>query len=260
MSARVFACVLYCVSGIVAGAKAEVVVELVPDQPGPYVGDDSLTVDVWLHSQVSFDLHVWGVRLDFTDSDRQLGLDPTFTFDLSSSIVPEDFDEVHPELPIPWAANLKEYACDGCRLQLPAGGSLHIGSIGVKLPTELGTYRLDALNADDPDRGFGASIDANGIYYWRAFTGEITGGAYPFVVIGPAIPTVSEWGIIAMGLLLLVLGCLMIIRRTRRAKGARLCLRIRFGQGTAMRAARITQGNGLSSLAFRPIREFSDTA
>ena len=127
-------------------ARAEVVVELVPDNPGPYYGGETLTVDVWLHSEVSSDRYLWLVRLDFSDSDGQLGVDPTFTFDLSSSRFPEDFDELHPELPIPWAANRKDYLCDPCRLQLPAGGSLHIASIGVNLPNEAGTYRLDVLN------------------------------------------------------------------------------------------------------------------
>ncbi len=202
-----------------AFGEAKVVVELVPDNPGPYSGGESLTVDVWLHSQVSFATDLWLVQLDFSDSDQALGLDPTFTFDLSSSIAPEDF-EVHPELPIPRAANYLEYVCPACRLQLPAGGSLHIGSIGVNLPNEGGTYRLDALNADDPDENHGAWVHVGGSLTWRAFTGEVTGAADPFAVIGPPIPTVSGWGIIAMGLLLLVLGCLMIIARTRGAKGA----------------------------------------
>ena len=201
-------------------ATGEVLVELIPERSGPYNGGESLTVDVWLHSEVSFDSYLWLVRLDFLDTDGQLVLDPTFTFDLSSSMFPEHFHEVYPDLPIPWAANTKEYICPECRLQLPAGGSLHIGSIGVNLPNEAGTYRLDAINADDPDETHGAQIVEGGASWWRAFTGEITGAAYPFAVIPPAIPTVSGWGIIAMGVLLLVLACLMIIRRTRGAKGA----------------------------------------
>ena len=207
-------------TGVARAQEAKVVVELVPDHPGPYQGDQSLTVDVWLHSQVSFDAHLWLVQLDFSDSDGQLLLDPTFTFDLSSSIAPADFDDVHPELPIPWAANTLLYICPECRLQLPAGGSLHIGSISVKLPTALGTYRLDVLNVDDPDENHGAWVYVCGNLFWRAFTGEITGGAYSFAVTIAAIPTVSQWGIIAMGLLLLVFGSLMILRRTRSATDA----------------------------------------
>lgn len=212
-------------------AKGEVVVELVPDNPGPYTGGESLTVDVWLHSEVPSDSYLWVVQLDFSDSDVQLVLDPTFTFDLSSSMFPEDFHEVYPELPIPRAANTKEYICPECRLQLPAGGSLHIGNIGVRLPNEAGTYRLDVLNADDPDETHGAQIVDRGASWWRAFTGEVTGGAYPFVVLAP-IPTMSQWGIAAMGLLLLVLGCLMIIRRTRSATDASCSL----AEGTGTRS------------------------
>ena len=44
--------VLSVVVGLLIGnmARAEVVVELVPDNPGPYRGGETLTVDVWLHS------------------------------------------------------------------------------------------------------------------------------------------------------------------------------------------------------------------
>ena len=193
--------------------EAEVIVELVPDNPGPYSGGESLTVDVWLHSEASFDASVWLVQLDFSDSDGALVLDSTFIFDLSSSAVPEDF-EVHPELPIPWTANGFEYACPPCRLQLPEGGSLQIGSLGLQLATEAGTYRLDALNAADPDPAHGARISQNNTCCWRAFTGEIAGGAFDFVVT-PPIPTVSGWGLIAMTAVLLAAGGGMIIHRGR---------------------------------------------
>ena len=206
-------------TGVARAQEAKVVVELIPDQAGPYQGDQSLTVDVWLHSQVSSDSQIWLAQLDFSDSDGQLGLDPAFTFDLSSSGAVEDF-EVHPELPIPWARNYLEYACPSCRLQLPASGSLHLGSIGVKLPSGLGTYRLDVLNPDDPDGDRGAWVNVRNGLIWRAFTGEITGGAYSFAVTIAAIPTVSQWGILAMSLLLLVLGSLMILRRTPSATNA----------------------------------------
>ncbi len=196
-------------------ARAEVVVELVPDDPGPYSGGETLTVDVWFHSEVPSDSYLWTVRLDFSDSNGQLGLDPTFTFDLSSSIFPEDFG-VYPELPIPWTSNMLEYGCDPCRLQLPASGSLHVGSIGVNLPNEVGTYRLDVLNADDPDEAHGARIRIYPDGYrieWRAFTGEITGGAYQFVVDLPAIPTLSGWGTSVMAGVLVGAMVLTIRRR-----------------------------------------------
>lgn len=219
MSARMVVAFAFLAIASVARAEVKVLVEFVPDNPGPYATGESLSVDVWLHSEVSFDSYLWLVQLDFSDSDVQLVLDPTFTFDLSSSMFPEDFHAVYPELPIPSAANTAEYICPACRLQLPAGGSIHIGSIGVNLPDEAGTYRLDVLNAQDPDGTHGAQVVEGGSFWWRAFTGDITGGTFDFVVTAPVIPTVSQWGIIAMGLLLLVLGSLMIIRRTQGANG-----------------------------------------
>lgn len=221
MSARTVVAFAFLAIASLARAEVKVLVELVPDNPGPYAVGESLSVDVWLHSEVSFDSYLWVVQLDFSDSDVQLVLDPTFTFDLSSSMFPEEFREVYPELPIPSAANTAEYICPECRLQLPAGGAIHIGSIGVNLPDEAATYRLDVLNVDDPDENHGAWVLESGSRSWRAFTGEITGGTFDFVVIAPVIPTVSQWGIIAMGLSLLVLGCLMIHRRTPGAKGGR---------------------------------------
>ena len=48
---------IVCVSSVV---QAGVVVELVPDNPGPYFGGESLTVDVWLQSEEEYG---HGVRL-----------------------------------------------------------------------------------------------------------------------------------------------------------------------------------------------------
>ena len=50
-------------------ARGQLVVELVPDNPGPYYGGETLTVDVWLHSEVGEDFRIHILRLDFTDTD-----------------------------------------------------------------------------------------------------------------------------------------------------------------------------------------------
>lgn len=214
MSARMI--VPYLVLANAALGDVGVVIELVPDDPGPYKGGESLTVDVWAHNPVAFDLHVWSVQLDFSDADQALVLDPTLTFDLSSSTVPSHFWG-DPGLPVPWVANLLEYDCDPCRLQLPAGGSLHIGSIGVQIPHDEGMYRLDALNLDEADLGAGAKLFV-GWKFWRAFTGDITGGVHDFVVPPPPIPTVSEWGIVIMTLLLVAAGSILIGRTNYRRR------------------------------------------
>lgn len=214
MCTRIMSAVLML--GATVYAEGEVVVELVPAESGPYYGGESVTVDVWLHSQVALDAYIWAVRLDFSESDPALSLDATFTFDLSSSSAPEDF-EAQSELPIPSTANLLEYSCPPCRLQLPVGGSIHIGSLGATLPSDVSTYRLDAMNAGDPDAGHGAQFIVWGSDTWRAFTGEITGGTFDFVIEPPPIPAASQWGVVACAMLLLALGT-GFIRRSQSAR------------------------------------------
>ena len=194
-------------------AQPSVVIELVPDNHGPYAGGESITVDVWAHSQVAFDVYVWFVQLDFSDSSDTLDLDPTFTFELSSSIVPDHFQQDF-NLPIPWTSNWLEYACDPCRLQLPAGGSLHIGTIGLRLPTHARTYRLDVTNADDADPGRGVQLLDDGSFFWRAFTDDISGGTLDFAVT-PPIPTLSQSGLAIMAMLTIVLVSIIVGRRAR---------------------------------------------
>ncbi len=184
-------------------APAEVAVELVPDRPGPYVVGESLTVDVWLHSEVSSDKSLEFVRFDFSNSDPMLSLSPTFTFDFSSIYpAPIAYDIRFTDLPLPWTGNPAMCICPELFLWLPAGGSLHIGSVGLTLPTEPGVYALDLLNAETADPMQGAMINVGP--YWRASSGEITGGTHDFVVNSSGIPTVSTWGLAILGLLLLV--------------------------------------------------------
>ncbi len=204
--------------GSAAGvANAEVAVDLVPNTPGPYVAGQTLTVDVWLHSEVAFDVSLFGVQLDFSNSDPALSLDATFTFDLSTIAAPRPGDYATiPELlvPVVWVQHDGPISAENM-LPLPAGGSLHIGTIGVQLPAGPGTYRLDALNGDEPDVLSGAHMDTMtfpGGTRWRAFTGEITGGTSDFVVTDPPIPTVSQWGLTAMTILLLAAGTISLRR------------------------------------------------
>ena len=45
------------------------IVELVPDDPGPYYGGESLTVDFWLHNEDPFDFELNSVEFDFADAN-----------------------------------------------------------------------------------------------------------------------------------------------------------------------------------------------
>jgi len=167
-------------------AQAGAIIELIPDDPGPYYGGESVTVDFWLHNPECFDTRLSWVQFDFTDTHQALSLDPTFTFDFSSLESTVNAYGVYSGLPVPWIWNPLECLCPEAFLPFPGEESLHIGGIGVLLPTEAGVYEVDALNADEPDILHGARIDSRypgPTEIWRAFDGHITGGAYDFVII-----------------------------------------------------------------------------
>lgn len=220
LTRRMGAIVAFLVLSSSVFGDAKIVVELIPDNPGPYVGGESITVDVWLDSRIDFDILLDLVRFDFTDTDSALSLDGTFTFDFSSVPSGSHGYGLDPDLPVPliWASLL--CVCPDKWIPLPGGGSLHIGSIGIEVPVERGTYRLDVMNADEPDEALGAKIGRDGDL-WRAFTGEVAADPLDFVVVGPPpIPTLSEWGLMVMTGLILIAGSVTVQRGERiRRKG-----------------------------------------
>ena len=197
---------------VVSSARGQAIIELVPDRSPPYIADQRLTVDVWITNQSDADWRIKRVQFDFTDSDPAISLDPTFQFDFSSLF---EGDEQHyiqnlvAQLPVPRTSNTIECLCPHLFLRLFMDQPFHMGEIGLRLPSELGMYTLDLLNADEPDPLFGAAIrviyrEPSGAHEtWRAFTGELTGGNFDFVVEPPPIPATSTWGvcILVLGLL-----------------------------------------------------------
>ncbi|MGB2988205.1 MAG: hypothetical protein WBE26_20240 [Phycisphaerae bacterium] len=202
--------------GVASAAHAGAVVELVPDDPGPYYGGESLTVDVWLNSAVSFDAPLIRVQFDFSDTSTGLLLDPTFVFDFSSLESDINAYGVYPELPVPWTWNPLECVCPELFLHLGPDEPLHIGSVGVKLPTHPGLYVLDALNANDPDILHGAQIVTTVPGAWTAFDGDITGKPFGFVIV-------PEPGMLS----LIVLGTLVVMcKRHHRPRSPRQFLQM----------------------------------
>jgi hypothetical protein len=55
------------------------IVELVPDNAGPYTGGETVQVDVCFHNEESFLLPLQVAQIDFTDTDPGLNLGPSFT-------------------------------------------------------------------------------------------------------------------------------------------------------------------------------------
>lgn len=206
MSLRMLVMVAALGVPVIGNAQVAVVVELVPDRTPPYVVGSSLSVDVWLQSQTSVDAWIQFVQFDFSDTDPSIVLSPTFSFDQSSLPKPPGAYKNHSDLPVPWTFFELACVCHEYRLPLPADGLLHIGSVGVSLPSDPGIYRLDLLNADEPNPILpkqGAMIYAL-LGVWTAADGEIEGGTLDFEVIPPPpIPTVSTWGTVGFSLLLL---------------------------------------------------------
>jgi len=198
--------VVVTLGGVGSPARAGAILELIPDNPGPYIGGESLTVDVWLHNNEDIDTRLRDIQFDFTDTDAKFLLESTFTFDYSS--LPDDrgYQWRSPELPVPRTRNSLDCFCPGLFLPFPGNGSLHIGSIGAILPDDPGMYRMDMVNADEPYEGLGAQIiPIYSFVPWRSYTGEITGGVYDFEVI-PEPATLS----------LLILGAVGVACRRRR--------------------------------------------
>jgi len=218
---RVMGSIWFLVVSLAQVAVGQVVVELVPDNPGPYAGGEAITVDVWLHSSLpGDDPRLAMIQFDFSQTAPSLTLAPTFSFDFSSIPDASGYVQRHPELPVPWTWNTLE--CGNCPylfLPLPPGGVLHIGSVGLLLPTAPGVYRLDALNPANqaPDVGIAGGI----IFLYlsnqllTAFSGQITGGVFDFVVGPPPIPTVSGAALLILAALLGTAGSWITVRRSR---------------------------------------------
>ena len=191
------------VSGFTTSAQGQAIIELVPDRAPPYTPDQRLTVDVWSNNQSDADWRIKRVQFDFTDSDPAISLDPTFQFDFSSLFEGDEkfyLENLVEELLVPRTSNTIECWCPSQFLPLFMDQPFHMGEIGLRLPSELGMYTLDLLNADEPDELFGATIrviyrEPSGAHEtWRAFTGELTGGVFDFVVEPRPIPATSTWG------------------------------------------------------------------
>ena len=115
-----------------------------------------------------------------------LALAPAFEFEF---VDPQSYFEWS-GLPVPALGYTKTSPLPGI-LHLGAQQSLHIGSLDVVLPIELGSYGLDVMNvaASHPalgaviSFGFGSAIDEP-VTTWSAETGELTGGSL-LLNVGP---------------------------------------------------------------------------
>jgi len=139
-------------------ADAGAVVTLVPQDPGPYYGGETLTVDLTIEqSPPGSDIYLRGIQLDFNASAPELTLN-SFAFDFSAqqicqvvpalcgaghvlftSLTDNDRGSV--------AAIFYGTSLDpGNQIRLPGTGSITVGHINFTLPNVPGDYLLDAIN------------------------------------------------------------------------------------------------------------------
>jgi hypothetical protein len=158
MSKYMFA--LCAVLSPISIAYAGAVIDLVPTEPGPYLPEQHLDVQVFLTQEPGGeDVYLRLLQLDFRDTDPGITLDDTFRFDYSAQGVcvqnPALCGAQHLEFPelsrAPLVATVYLGYVHDPELQigLPAEGTINVGSFGMTLPTQPGQYVLDVLNADE---------------------------------------------------------------------------------------------------------------
>jgi len=153
--------------------------------------------------------------------DPNPSFDPTFQFDFSTlSNNGQTYLSV-PDMPFVGIVYLSKNPTPGSILHLPAAGSLRIGTLGLTLPFMPGDYTVDVATPGSAGGGaqvqFGFGVDPGDPFtIWTTASGDLTGGTYAFAVpreSGQPIPTVSEWGMSVMALLVLTTGTLLYMRR-----------------------------------------------
>lgn len=146
---------------------------------------------------------------------------PIFDFDFSTL---SDNGQTYLPVPVMPYVGIIYLSMDptpGSILHLPAAGSLRIGTLSLTLPATPGDYTVDVATPAGPGGGaqiqFGFGIDPGDPFTtWTSVSGGLTGGTYTFTVprgSGQQIPTVSEWGMAAMILLVLTTGTLLFPHR-----------------------------------------------
>lgn len=152
-------------------------IDLRPDVPGPYNPGQTVNVDVYLvdTGNPQGNIQFRGIFLDFTDTEA--GLVPAAWFHWNA---PFCLDCEWSPLPNPaWVYPLAQ-PNPLFQITMPENGEVNAGDINVTVNAD---GWLDVMNDDNPDSNFGARVNfgfggqGDPVTTWRAFTGEITGGA-----------------------------------------------------------------------------------
>lgn len=168
----------------------KVEIELIPSQPAPYSPGSHVNVDVRISNLTGQDVYLRFAQLDTTDTDPALAFgNPEFEFDYSALTDAGLYIEF-PAYPYPSTVYFGTNAMPGFILSLPGYQHIHLGTIRDQImPPTSGSFTLDVMNATASDPNFGAQLQFgfgvqpdDPVTAWRAFTGELVGGTFAFVV------------------------------------------------------------------------------
>lgn len=139
---------------MVSMAHANAIITLTSLTPensvGGYLPGTVVDFQVSISQNTDSDILLRGAQLDFAASDSGLTFLGDFNFDFTSLVLPELADSfyfTYPVYPQPATAYVYLVPNSDFMLELPASGSLTLGTGQLALPTTQGTYLLDALNA-----------------------------------------------------------------------------------------------------------------
>ncbi len=178
----------------------------------------------WSPVGAGFDDTVRALAIHEATGDPNLVIEGQFQFDFSTLADGGAEYVAFPQLPGPLLVYGGSSPVSGSILHLPPAGSLRLGEMEVVMPITPGKYKLDVASPYGPRGGslvaFGFGGPDDPYTDWLAESGELTGDPASFVVAaGPPvdIPVVSQWGMIVMTLLLLVVATLEMTQRQQRA-------------------------------------------